>query len=126
MSQPLIAQPDLESWAIANTRDLPGLTLFAYSSAQLDPAGWLFAHFLQVDVRRDRKPAARDVAERARQRLVELASIPWAEGTVCYVQPVEGPFYLPDPDGQPRYTARYEVRVHPVRPPASLPEGART
>jgi hypothetical protein len=121
---PVIVQPDLEAWVIANTRDLPGLTVFSYAANQLDPAGWLFAHFLQIDVRRDRKPAARDIAERARQRMVALPGIRWPDGTVCYCQPAEGPFYLPDDDGQPRYVARYEVRVHPVRPPAALPEGA--
>jgi hypothetical protein len=121
---PVIVQPDLEAWVIASTRDLPGLTVFSYAATQLDPAGWLFAHFLQIDVRRDRKPAARDIAERARQRMVALPGLGWPDGVVCYCQPIEGPFYLPDDDGQPRYVARYEVRVHPVRPPAALPEGA--
>jgi hypothetical protein len=122
MSVPVIVQPDAEAWVIAQIRDLPGeVTAFTYAATQLDPAGWLFAHFVQVDARHRRKPAARDIAERARQRLVGLPAVPWPEGVVCYVQPVEGPFYLPDPeDGQPRYCARYEIRVHPARPPAAL------
>ena len=119
-----IVQPDLEAWVIACTRDLPGLTAFSYAATQLDPAGWLMAHFIQIDVRRDKKPVARAVAEQARQRMVALHTVPWPDGAVCYVQPTEGPFYLPDDDGQPRYTARYEIRVHPARPPAALPEGA--
>lgn len=124
MSAPVIVQPDVEAWVIANTRDLPGVTVFSYAATQLDRLGWVMAVFVQLDARRKSKPAARDVAERARQRMCSLGDVPWPDGTICYSQPVEGPFYLPDDDGQPRYTARYEIRAHPVRPSGALPEGA--
>lgn len=119
MTAPVIAQPDLEAWVWANLRDLGGVTSFAYTAAQLWP-GWIYAHFVQVDARAKRKQAARDLAERARQVLMALPDVPWPEGCVCYLQPVEGPAWLPDDDGSPRYMARYEIRVHPRRSAAAL------
>jgi hypothetical protein len=127
VTAPVVVQPDLEAWVIAALRGLPGdVTAFIYAATQLDPLGWLYAHFVQVDARHRRKPAARDIAERARQIIVGLAEVPWPEGVICMVRPTEGPFWLPDPeDGQPRYTTRFEIRVHPVRPDAgALTEGA--
>lgn len=120
-THPEIAAPDAEAWVHANLRDLPGVTSFAYTATQLDPAGWLISTFVQVDARRDRRTVARDSAERARRRLLALPSVAWAEGAVCLVAVVEAPFWLPDDDGQPRYVARYEVRVHPARPSPPSP-----
>jgi hypothetical protein len=116
VSLPDIAAPDAEAWAWANLRDIRGLTSFAYTATQLDPAGWLTSTFLQVDARSARRAPARDAAEQARRRLLGLPSAPWPDGVVCLVAVVEAPFWLPDDDGQPRYVARYEVRVHPRRP----------
>ena len=120
MTAPVIVQPDLEAWVWAQISDLPGVTSFAYSAAQLWP-GWVYTYSIQIDARAKRKTLARDRAETIRQRMNALPDVPWHEGTVCFVQPVEGPSWLPDDDGQPRYTTRYEVRVHPSRhPPADL------
>ena len=114
MSAPVIEQPDAEALVYGALRELAGVDSFTYSANQIWP-GWIMAHFVQVDARAKRKEAARQLAERARQIMTALPDRPWADGTVCYVQGVEGPFWLPDPDGSPRYTARYEVRVHPRR-----------
>ena len=114
---PVIVQPDLEAWVWANIRDLQPLgelSSFAYAASQLWP-GWVYAHFIQVDARHRRKEAARALAETIRQVIVALPDVPWPDGTICYVQPVEGPAWLPDDDGSPRYMARYEIRVHPRR-----------
>jgi hypothetical protein len=32
------------------------------------------------------------------------------------VDVTDGPLWLPEPDGQPRYVARYAVSCHPSRP----------
>jgi hypothetical protein len=112
---PVIAQPDLEAWVWANVRAVPGVTSFTYAAQQLDSRGWMMAHSVQVDARLNRKAAARASAERVRQIMTGLADVPWPDGVISYVQPIEGPFWLPDPDGRPRYCARYEVRVHPPR-----------
>ena len=109
MAAPVIVQPDLEAWVWANIKELTrlgDLTSFAYSSAQLGGPGWVYAHFVQIDARHKRKEAARALAETVRQTVIGLPDVPWPEGTVCYVQAVEGPFWLPDDDGTPRYTAR--------------------
>lgn len=111
---PVIVQPDLEAWVWAQLSHRKGLTSFAYAATQVWP-GWIYAHFVQVDARAHRKQAARELAETARQILCALPDLDWPEGVVSYVQPVEGPAWLPDDDGLPRYTARYEIRVHPRR-----------
>jgi hypothetical protein len=115
VTAPVVVQPDLEAWVWAQLKGLGGVTSWAYAATQQDPAGWIMAHSLQVDARRKSKQAARELAEQVRQVMVGLPDQPWGQGCVCYCQPIEGPFWLPDPDGGPRYVARYEVRVHPLR-----------
>jgi len=115
MTMPVIAVPDLEAHLWAQLGGLKGVTSFAYAAQPWDRAGWVYAQFVQVDARHKTKQAARDLAEQVRQLVMGLPEIPWARGCVCYVQAVEGPAWLPDDDGAPRYTARYEVRVHPPR-----------
>ena len=115
MTMPVIVQPDLEAHLWAQLRDIKGVTSFGYAALPWDRAGWVYAHFVQVDARHRDKQAARDLAEQVRQLVMGLPEIPWPGGCVCYVQAVEGPAWLPDDDGAPRYTARYEVRVHPPR-----------
>ena len=120
MTAPVIVQPDLEALVWEQIRGLGGMTSFAYAAIQLWP-GWVYAHFVQVDARAPKKAAARDLAERARQIICALPDAPWPQGCVCYVQPVEGPAWLPDDDGSPRYMARYEIRVHPRRDALAVP-----
>lgn len=115
MTVPLVEQPDIEAHVWAQLADLKGVTSFAYAATQLDRLGWIMATFVQVDARHADKARARALAERVRQMIVGLADVPWPSGCVCYAQPVEGPFWLPDDDGGPRYVARYEIRAHPPR-----------
>jgi hypothetical protein len=115
VTYPVTAQPDLEKFVLECLAPLPGVTGFAYSSSQLDLIGWLWSYMIQVDARTGRKSAARDLAEQARQVMAGLTAVPWDDGTVNYVRAETGAFWNPDPDGGPRYTARYEVRVHPSR-----------
>jgi hypothetical protein len=110
-----IVQPDLEAWVSEQIDSPPGVTSFGYAATQQDGRGWIYAHFVQVDVRDAVRKAARDLAEQVRQTVMALPSVPWDEGTICYVQAVEGPFWLPGEDGPPHYVARYEIRVHPRR-----------
>lgn len=115
----LFRRPDVEAWLWLNIRHLPGLTSFAYAAEQLDPA-WIWAVSVQVDARAKTKHAAHQLAEDARLIVAALPFTPWEDGTVSAAKPVEGPFWLPDDDGAPRYCARYELRVHPRRDAASL------
>jgi Bacteriophage minor capsid protein len=120
VTAPVIVQPDLEAWVWSQVKHLPGVTLFAYAAVQMWP-GWVYAHSIQVDARAKTKQAARDLAEQVRQIVCSLPDRLWPDGVISYVQPVEGPFWLPDDDGVPRYCARYEVRVHPNRRAAPAP-----
>ena len=118
-----VAQPDAEAHVVAQLAPLPGVTCFTYA-AQRDWPGWLVAYSVQVDARAGTKSAACALAERARRAMAALPAAPWPEGVISYVQPLEGPFWLPDPeDGKPRYTARYEVRAHPHPPRPGAPAG---
>jgi len=113
MTAPVITQPDLEAFVWQQVSQVAGVTSFSYA-AVMDHLPWVVAHSIQVDARAKTKQAASDRAEQVRQIMWGLPQVPWANGVIAYVQAVEGPFWLPDPDGGPRYTARYEVRCHPV------------
>jgi hypothetical protein len=114
VTAPTIIQPDLEAHLWAHVKR-PGVTTFCYTATR-DHAGWLVAYFIQADARAKTKQAARDLAELVLRDITALPGVPWPEGVVTFVQPVEGPFWLPDPeDGGPRYCARYEIRAHPAR-----------
>ncbi len=117
---PVIVQPDLEAWVWSQVKYLPGVTLFTYAAIQMWP-GWVYAYSLQIDARAKTKQAARDLAEQVRQLVNSLPDRLWPDGVISYVQPVEGPFWLPDDDGVPRYCARYEIRAHPNRQAAPAP-----
>jgi hypothetical protein len=112
MTAPVVTQPDLEAWVWANVKTVPGVTSFCYAVVNEWPF-WNVAYSVQIDARATTKQAARDAAEQVRQIVVGLPDVPWPDGWVSYVQPVDGPFWLPDPDGGPRYVARYEIRAHP-------------
>ena len=109
----IVAQPDVEAWVWAQIRHIPGVTSFCYAAFMGWPP-WLVAYSIQADARAKTKQAARDRAELVRQIITGLGSVPWPDGVVSYVQGIEGPFWLPDEDGGPRYVARYEIRAHPA------------
>lgn len=113
-AEPIAVQPDLEAWVWAQLHAVitSGLSTWEYTTTH-DYPPWQVRHFLQVDCRATSKKAARDRAERARQLMLGLAELDWDDGVVTLVDTTEGPFWLPDEDGCPRYTARYEVRCHP-------------
>jgi hypothetical protein len=121
MTTPVIVQPDLEAWVRGHINHIPGVTSYVYAATQQNGAGWVYAHFVQVDVRDAVRQAARDMAEQVRQTILALPDVPWDEGTICYVQAVEGPAWFQTEDGPPRYMARYEIRVHPRRTVVAAP-----
>lgn len=112
-AQVIHPQPDVEAWVWEQVKAISGVTSFCYAAFMGWPP-WLVAYSLQVDARAKTKQAARDRAEQVRQIVTGLADVPWPDGVVSYVQGLEGPFWLPDDDGGPRYCARYEIRAHPA------------
>jgi hypothetical protein len=117
-------QPDLEAHLWDQIADLDGVTSWAYSAIPSFPP-WLVAYSVQVDCRAGGKASAWQLAEAVRQRLWDLPSAPWDQGVVVYSQVTEGPFWLPDIEGAPRYVLRAEIRARPRRDwtgPAEPPE----
>lgn len=113
-------RPDVEALVVAYLEQLNPprsklVTVWCYTTTDYDQPspGWLTGVYLQVDVRAKTKEAAWGIADQARRLIHSLPWFDWAGGIVTRVDNVEGPFWLPDPDGCPRYVARYEVRVHP-------------
>lgn len=116
-------RPDVEALVWATVRDITSITTWAFTAVALPaPTGWLVAVSVQVDVRGPTKAAAYGRAVEARRRLLGLPWASWADGVVSRVDIVEAAWWNPDPDGHPRYTARYEVRAHPR--PAQRKESA--
>jgi hypothetical protein len=108
-----IPRPDLERRIHEMIRPLGGTQVWAYAMVDLDPPGWLVAASVQVDVRASSKPQAWRRADTARRAVMSLPLAAWPEGVVNRVDVVDGPFWLPDPNGAPRYVARYRVVFHP-------------
>lgn len=111
---PLVAQPDVEAWVWANVGHLHGVTSFCYAASLPWPT-WLAIYEIQIDCRARRKSAARALAEEVRLIIQGLTDVNWDEGVIARVQLIEGPFWLPDEDGAPRYTTRWQIRARPRR-----------
>jgi hypothetical protein len=121
MSWPVPPQPDVEAFVWAQIGHLDGVTSFSVAAVPMPLVPWQVAHTLQVDARAGGKRLAWERAEAVRRILWNLGQLPWAEGVVSYVQIVEGPVWLPDDDGQPRYMLRVDIRVHPARQAGPAP-----
>ena len=116
------ARPDVE-WLVWQTvRPLGAVVSFAYSSTEGNPPGWLFTVSMQVDCRASSRQAASVLADAVRRAVCALPWSGWTGGVVNSVTVTEGPFWLPDPDGVPRYVVRFAVTAHPSR----LAEGKRS
>ena len=113
---PVLPAPDLEAHLWEQIKAIEGATYFCYSAGR-DYAALITSYLIQVDARtKQGKQACRDLAERLRRIVYGLPEVPWAEGVITYLETIDGPFWLPDPeDGLPRYCARYEIRVRPAR-----------
>jgi hypothetical protein len=108
-------RPDVEALVFHIARPVGGVTSWAYSVLETQGLrGWVSATSLQVDVRAKDRRTARLRADQVRRSVCALPFVPWDGGVVARVQVLEGPFWFPDEDGQPRYVARYEVLAHPL------------
>lgn len=108
-------RPDVEALIWSQVQDLTRVTSWAFIAVPLPaPTGWHVATSVQVDVRGPTKQATYHRANEARRRLLNLPFVEWADGVITAVFIIEDAWWNPDPDGKPRYTARYEVRAHPA------------
>jgi hypothetical protein len=110
-------RPDVEAIVYAAVEPLTGIVVWSYAAEELAPRGWLHQVEVQVDVRASTKERSWQRADMCRR---VICALPWARpagGVIVSVDVVDGPSWLPDPAGRPRYTARYALRCHPARTP---------
>ena len=103
--------PDVEEVVHALLKDLGGITSHAVAAS----SSWPYLSeqvSIQVDVRASTKKRARDRAYTARSMLLELPATP---GVIADVAVETGPFWLPEPEGAPRYVLRVAVTVRGAR-----------
>lgn len=117
-------RPDFELLLYQTVQPLGGTVTWAYSATEGDPPGWLFTAHVQVDCRASSRADASARADQARRAICALPAGSWPGGVVNSVEVTEGPLWAPDPDGAPRYVARYAVTGHPV-PASGLPKEIR-
>lgn len=117
-ADPALGYPgvDVESIVYTALRQFgASVVVWAYAAGPLQPRNWLAETDVQVDVRAHNKPTAWRFADAAR-RIV--CALPWGDltrGVIARVDVIDGPTWLPDPDGKPRYVARFAIRAHPAR-----------
>ena len=116
-ADPVLAydRPDVDALVHDTVKDFGGVTNWVYAANDVGLRGWLIASSVQVDVRASSRAAAWQRAEAVRRTLCDLPSVPWDGGVVTRVNVLEGPQWLPDPDGAPRFVARYEFIAHPTQ-----------
>jgi hypothetical protein len=110
-----IPRPDVEFHVHQAIKPLGGTTTWAYAVIDLEPPGWLTSASIQVDVRASSMREAFTRADAARRIIHSLPTQPWADGQVNRVDTIDGPFWMPEATGAPRYVARYRVIFHPAR-----------
>jgi len=113
------ARPDMELLVWETISPLGGCASWAYSITDSpepwNGTSWLSTTYVQVDCRAGSRHDAHERAKAARQAICALPwASSWPHGRVCNVVVEEGPFWLPDPDGAPRYVARYALSAHPA------------
>lgn len=103
--------PDVEQIAYTLLKDLGGITVHSVSAN----SSWPYLSEVvgvQVDVRASTKKRARDRAYLARDMLIELPATP---SPFVAVAVESGPYWLPEPEGAPRYVLRVAVTVRGAR-----------
>lgn len=110
------ARPDVEKIVYDQVKPLGGVITWTYTSGEGQPRGWLFTLNIQVDVRAHNRASALQRADACRRAICALPwSNQWERGVIATVDVTDGPFWLPDDNGAPRYVARYAITCHPHR-----------
>jgi len=107
------SRPDVELLVWQTVSPLGGVVSWAYSASEGDPPGWVSTTDIQVDTRASSRHEASLRADQARRAVCALPAANWAGGGVCRVDVTEGPLWLPDPDGAPRYVVRFAITAVP-------------
>jgi hypothetical protein len=94
-------------------RGLGNVICYLYSASEGDPAAVITLSYVQVDCRAATRPRAYQLADQVRRRLKAMVWEQFPEVIISAVDCTDGPRWLPDGDGAPRYIARYTVGHHP-------------
>jgi hypothetical protein len=106
------AMPDAE-WLVREAiRGIGGTVTWAFAVTDGQPRGWVQTSDIQVDVRAASKRAAYQRADQVRRA---VASMPGTSPGVADALVTDGPLWVPDGPGQPRYVVRFALTVHPAR-----------
>lgn len=108
-------RPDIERHVWLAIRALGNVITWNYGDSEVDPHGWATMTQLQVDCRGPNRNRAWQMADQARRIIKKLPWAEWDEGVVCSVDCVDGPRWLPDENGGPRYIARFSIAYHPIQ-----------
>jgi hypothetical protein len=87
--------------------------VYEYGAAEGDPGSWIALSSLQVDCGGVNREAAWRLADRCRRRIKAAVWDDFPDVVVTNVVCTDGPRWLPDENGGPRYIARYTVGHHP-------------
>jgi hypothetical protein len=99
-------------------RPLGGTVTWAYAAADggAGPRGWRSVTDIQVDVRAASKRAAYTRADEVRRAVCSMPwTVPRSRGVVSNAVTTDGPHWVPDGVGHPRYVVRFALTVHPAR-----------
>lgn len=115
-----VPRPDVEFLVWQTVSPMGGVVSFAFASSDGQPPGWLFTVEVQVDCRASSRKEASDRADMARRAVCALPWAGWPDGVINAVVVTDGPLWMPDPDGAPRYVVRFAITGHPNRSAAEL------
>lgn len=108
-----LPRADIEYLVWTRIRHLGDATCHMYSATEGDPGSWLTTTMIQVDCRSANRARALGMADTARRIIKALARAELPEVVISMVSCTEGPRWLPDENGGPRYIAQYRIIHHP-------------
>ena len=74
----------------------------------------LSIHDVRIVTRAASKQTCSDEAWSVHAAVIALRGKRWEDGLLADVEVLQGPAWLPDPDGRPAYAADYRLFAHPL------------
>jgi hypothetical protein len=114
-AEPVLRHPraDVAYYALQQIRDLGSVICWEYNADEGDPSAVLTTTYIQVDCRAANRARAYQVADQVRRTLKAFPWHDWNEAIFSEVESLDGPRWMPDENGAPRFVARYAIHHHP-------------
>ncbi|MBO0713510.1 MAG: hypothetical protein J2P59_02050 [Acidimicrobiales bacterium] len=106
-------RPDVAYWVWRCTQDLGRIITWETDAIEGDPSSVIATVFVAVDCYGPTRQRAHEIADQSRRLIKALPWVHWDDGIITSVDTREGPRWVPDENGGPRYSARYAIGVHP-------------